>query len=95
VIEQLGNPDAFTLPDLIAEAPAITAEWLQERKNRRAIPHRLGQCGYVSVHNPDSNGDGRWRVGGANQTIYAKHKLSPLERQKAAQKLRDDKAPKS
>jgi hypothetical protein len=95
VIEQLCNPDAFILPDLIAEAPAMTAAWLQEPKNRRAIPHRLGQCGYVSVHNPDSNGDGRWRVGGANQTIYAKHKLSPLERQKAAQKLRDDKAPKN
>ena len=87
--------DAFILPDLIAEAPAMTAAWLQEPKNRRAIPHRLGQCGYVWVDNPDSNGDGRWRVGGANQTIYAKHKLSPLERQKAAKKLRDDKAPKN
>ena len=24
------------------------------RKNRRAIPHRLERCGYVSVRNPES-----------------------------------------
>ena len=59
-----------------------------ERKNRRALPHRLERCGYVSVRNPEDNDDGRWRVGGDRQKIYAKVALSPKERLLAAQKLK-------
>ena len=35
--------------------------WLQDRKNRRAIPHRFEQCGYAPVRNPDRE-DGLWKV---------------------------------
>ena len=32
VIEKLGNPDTLTIAQLVAAAPAVTAEWLKERK---------------------------------------------------------------
>jgi hypothetical protein len=89
VIEKLGNPDAFTIAQLVAVASAATADWLKERRNRRVIPHRLGRCGYVSVHNPE-RGDGRWKIGDIKQTIYAKVVLSPGAQQQAARKLRED-----
>jgi hypothetical protein len=89
VIEKLGSPDALTIARLVAVAPAITAEWLKERKNRRVIPHRLGRCGYVSVQNPERT-DGRWKIGDTKQTIYAKLVLSPEAQQHAARKLRED-----
>jgi hypothetical protein len=89
VIEKLGNPDAFTIAQLVATAPAVTAEWLKERKNRRIIPHRLGRCGYVSVQNPERE-DGRWKIGDTKQTIYAKLVLSPGAQQQAARRLRED-----
>jgi hypothetical protein len=85
--EKLGNPDALTVPQLIAAATGDVAEWLIDRRNRRTIPHRLERCGYVSVRNPNS-GDGRWKVQGTNLTIYARAVLSPQEQQLAAQKLK-------
>ena len=36
VLDALGNPDAMTLPQLIAEATGEAAEWLMDRRNRRA-----------------------------------------------------------
>jgi hypothetical protein len=50
--------------------------WTKERKNRRAIPHRLESCGYVPVRNPDDKRDGQWRINGKRQTVYAKQTLS-------------------
>jgi hypothetical protein len=52
VIDARNNPDVLTRSDLIGKAQGYMAEWLTNRKNRRAIPHRMGRCGYVSVHNP-------------------------------------------
>src|SRR4030095_5662110 len=70
VLTALGNPEAVTLPQLIAAATGAAAEWLMERKNRRAIPHRLERCGYVSVQNPDAQ-DGFWKSKGERRIIYA------------------------
>ena len=39
------------------------------RKNRRALPHRLERCGYVSVQNPD-NKQGVWVLKGERQVVY-------------------------
>ena len=89
VIAVMKMPKAVTINQLIAAATnAAAAEWLMDRKNRRALPHRLERCGYVSVRNPEDNDDGRWRVGGDRQKIYAKVALSPKERLLAAQKLK-------
>ena len=63
------NRDALTLKQLITAAMGGIADWLMDRKNRRAIPHRLERCGYVSVRGPC---DGQWKIGGERQTIYAK-----------------------
>jgi len=86
VIEKMGNPDAMTRMQLVAAATGEAADWLMDRKNRRTIPHRLERCGYVSARNPYSK-DGRWKIAGANQTVYVKTALSREMQAKAAQKL--------
>jgi hypothetical protein len=76
VLEALGNPDAVTLAELIAPgASSEAAEWLMDRKNRRAIPHRMERCGYTQVRNPDAD-DGRWNLQGKRQVVYANTSLS-------------------
>jgi hypothetical protein len=91
VIAVMKTPNAVTINQLIAAATnTATAEWLMDRKNRRALPHRLERCGYVSVRNPEDNDDGRWRVGGIRQKIYTKVAFSPKERLLAAQKLKEE-----
>jgi hypothetical protein len=61
------------------------AAWLEDRKNRRQIPHRMEAVGYVAVRN-DTAKDGLWSVGGVRMAIYARQKLS-LRDQFAAAKL--------
>jgi hypothetical protein len=87
VLDKMGNPDAVTLVQLIVTATGGTAEWLMDRRNRRAIPHRLERCGYVSVRNSDSD-DGLWRIQDKRQAVYAKTTLSEVDRYRAAQDLK-------
>ena len=84
VLDKLGKPDAVTLAELITAANGGIAEWLLDRRNRRALPHRLERCEYVSVRNPDAK-DGLWKLQGARQVIYAKTSLTAQEREAAAQ----------
>ena len=65
--------------------PELT-EWLKDRKNRKAIPHRLEDCGYVRVHNRDSK-QGLWFIGNKQQAVYAKSTLPLRDRIKAARGL--------
>ena len=95
VIDALGNPDALTLGQLIdhtAEIGAAAADWLMERKNRRAIPHRMERCDYVPVRNPDraANSSGLWIVGKQRQMIYALASLDPDVQIAAAQQLKKE-----
>lgn len=100
-IERLGNPDAFTIGQL--KGAALGSDlwgWLDDRRNRRTIPHRLEACGYVVVRNPDAKEDGYWRcpvhdakgqaIPGrmARQAVYAKKSLSRPEQELAARKIR-------
>ena len=62
--------------------------WLEDRRNRRAIPHRMEACGYVSVHNPDRK-DGLWKINGVRQAVYAQRELSPRDQYAAAVELRN------
>jgi hypothetical protein len=87
LLETLGNPDAVTPASLVDAASAEMAEWLLDRRNRRALPHRLERCGYVLVRNPHSTTDGRWKVRKKNQVVYAKANLSERDRITAANKL--------
>jgi hypothetical protein len=87
VLEGLGDPDAVTLRQLIEKATGSeAAEWLLDRRNRRSVPHRMERCGYTQVRNPNSD-DGRWKLQGRNQVVYAKATLSPRDRMAAASRL--------
>jgi len=88
VIDALKNPDAVTINQLIGAATGDIGEWLMNRRNRRAIPHRLEKCdqAYVSVHNPSSK-SGLWKLKDGRQVIYVRADLSPQERIAAARKF--------
>jgi len=84
VIDELGKPDAFTLATLKLKAFGTPIhEWLDDRKNRRTIPHRLEACGYTPVRN-DCAKDGLWKINGARQVVYARQELSIRDRTVAA-----------
>ena len=86
MLDTLNNPDAVTLAKLLEKASSDIGEWLADRKNRRAIPHRLERCGYAPVRN-DYTDDGLFKVGGKRQVIYARSALTLSERLKAARAL--------
>jgi hypothetical protein len=86
VLDRLGNPDATTLDKVIDEAAGDLQEWLEDRKNRRAIPYRFEQCGYVPVRNPNRT-DGLWIVHDKRKVIYARAHLSPQGRVAAARRF--------
>jgi hypothetical protein len=91
VIELLGNPVAVTLAEITAKAGADLSEWLADRKNRRAIAHRLENCGYSTVLNPDSQ-EGRWRVNEHKVLVYARRGLHFAAQVKAVRDLQARKA---
>jgi len=87
VIDELKNPDTLTLSQLIVGAKGNITDWLMDRRNRRALPHRLERCGYAPVKNPTAK-DGLWKLkDGGRQVIYGKTSLTPEERWEAAQKF--------
>jgi hypothetical protein len=90
LIEALDTPDALTLAKLqdVAELRFASglSSWLNDRANRRVIPHRLERCGYVPVRNPDAN-DGMWKLTGRRQAVYAKTSLSMAAQIAAARQL--------
>jgi hypothetical protein len=86
-IDTLGKPAALTIKQLIGAATGGLAEWLSERKSRRALPHRLERCGYVAVKNPTAK-DGQWVIGGARQAVYANGRLSAEDRRAAAERFK-------
>jgi len=84
VLSKGGQPvAAVTIPMLVTAATGDFQGWLQERKNRRAIPYRLENAGYVQVRN-DAAKDGLWKIGGKRQVIYARSDLSVTDRLRAA-----------
>jgi hypothetical protein len=82
-LDALYGPDAVTIEAISYKASSDFAEWMRDRRNRRQIPHRLEAVGYIAVRN-DAAKDGRWKVAGKNQVIYAKRELSATERLAAA-----------
>jgi hypothetical protein len=86
VLDKIKNPDAITIAAITEQALGNFHEWITDRKNRRAIPHRLEKCGYVQVRNDDAK-DGLWVIAGMRQVIYAKSELSILDRLQAARNL--------
>jgi hypothetical protein len=90
LLDRLNRPPAVTIGRLIETASEgalyPTAEWLKDRKNRRAIPIRLERCGYIFVRNGDAE-DGLFVISGRRQVIYARSDLAPREQFTAARTL--------
>jgi len=92
LLDGLDNPDAVTLASIIngTRTPYGThtqfGEWLKDRRNSRKIPHRMENCGYVAIKNPDAK-DGFWKILGTRHVIYAKLSLTPAARLKSAEAL--------
>jgi hypothetical protein len=82
-------PKALTVKQLadVMRTENDLSSWLRDRRNSRAIPHRLNKCGYVAVHN-DTAKDGFWVVGGKRQVIYARKELPVNEQFAAAQECK-------
>jgi hypothetical protein len=86
-IDRLNNPTVLTLRDLEAGAEHGLRAWLEDRKNRRIIPHRLEAVGYVSVRNDADKHDGHWKIGGRRQAVYGQKDLSMRDKIAAIQAI--------
>lgn len=97
VFDAMKNPNAVTIEQIAKTAASGTYgdlyAWIDDRKNRRAIPHRLETSGYVPVRNTAS-AQGLWMAGGKRQVIYAKSELSINQQIEAATELQDQLKPK-
>jgi hypothetical protein len=74
-LDALDRPKATTIDDIATMTDAELGIWIRDRKNRRAIPHRLEKCGYVPIRNDDAL-DGLWKINGKRQAVYARSELS-------------------
>jgi hypothetical protein len=89
ILDDLGNPAVVTIAQIKAKTSweGGFGVWLGERRNRKAIAHRLETCGYRAVNNPTAT-DGLWRIGERRQVVYAKVELPFRDQVKAAEALR-------
>jgi len=85
IFDRMKNPDAVTLDRIKKEATGEIGDWVRDRKNRRAIPHRLEKCGFVAVR--ANTQAGLWIINGTRQVVYARSCLSLSDQLKAAQDL--------
>ena len=93
-----GWPGAVTVSQLVAaerrrsharaldEIASGVDTRLEDRKNRKAIPHRMEAVGYVRVRNTDAK-DGLWKVDTARMVIYAKRDLEGKDQMTAVKQL--------
>jgi hypothetical protein len=88
---KIERPAAVTLDMLIRCAARIGGEdgselaaWLGDRRNRRAVPHRLDEMGYSATRSSWSK-DGFWVIDGKRVIVYTDNKLKAAARLNAAQ----------
>jgi len=90
VLESLGNPDAVTVTTLAGHARDMGLEplavELEDRKGRRAIPHKMERVNYVQVVNPDAK-DGYFVIRTRRQSVYARRELAVADQIRAARAL--------
>jgi hypothetical protein len=89
VLEGMNHPRATSMTAIVAHANAMKmfslADELDDRKNRRTLPHKLERVGYVAVRNPDST-DGLFSLSGRRQRVYALRELPLAEQVRAARR---------
>jgi Family of unknown function (DUF5906) len=64
------RPKVVTIDKIAMVADGDFGLWIRDPKNRRAIPHRMEECGYSTVRNKNAK-DGLWKIGGRRQAVYA------------------------
>jgi len=76
---------AFIVDELIqrTELSGRLDTWLEDLRNARAIPHRLEECGYLPIRNPD-RADGYWFLNGRRLRMYVSSTLTEREKMAAA-----------
>lgn len=83
-------PKAITLTEIADAAMKRNnydfVKFLDDRKNSRAIPHRMSENDYSPVRHKTRK-DGLWKIGKKPQVIYAREELSPHDRYEAAKAL--------
>lgn len=83
----LVRPKVVTLAKIMmATKDAQAADWIKDHKNRRIIPHRLEESGYVPVRNPAAD-DGLWKINGKRQAVYAQKDMTPRDQLAAAMEM--------
>ena len=85
-IDALGNPQALTINELMVAAPAL--EWLRDVTKRAVTGHRITDCQYIAIDNPNAK-DGLWKINGRRQAIYVHSDVPPDQRVNAAEAHRD------
>lgn len=91
-LDKLDNPDAITIDMVANAAEADFQYWLKERRNRRRIPYRFEEAGYIQIRNEAAK-DGLWKVAGKRSAVYAKQDLSKSDRARAAEALLTESEP--
>jgi hypothetical protein len=89
-LDAMKRPEAVTVAQIKQVAARDGLElfgWLEDHRNRRAIPHRMERNGYSPVYNDADKRDGQWKIGGKRQVIYAQTRLNVRERSEAVRKL--------
>ena len=89
ILDALGNPKAVTIDQVDDKAGGEFSRWLRDPKNCKAVPHRLKDCGYVVVGNPD-NKQGLWKIKGKKQKVYALKVLNVRDQLIAVAALRQE-----
>jgi hypothetical protein len=86
-LDAMGNPDATTLTQVaINTTDSGFHDWIKDRKNRRALPHRFEKCGYAPARK-DAAKDGLWKINGRRQVICANNTLSISDQIRAAHEV--------
>jgi hypothetical protein len=90
-LDLLDNPPAVSISEIVRVAGGNSEKsslvgFLTERKNSRAIPHRMEACGYAFIRNKDRK-DGLWLIAGNRKVIYARSDLSVPAQHLAAKEL--------
>ena len=84
---EIARPKAVTITNIALAATNIDfATWIKDPKNRRVIPHRLEECGYSPVRNPDAK-DGLWKISERRQAVYAQVNMTPRDQLVAAKEM--------
>ncbi len=94
VLDACGRPAVVTVAELARVASQMNNGahlWLtgMARGGYRVIPHKMEKVGYVSVNNAAAK-DGKFKVGGKRESVYARRELSERDQQSAVAALQGD-----